>query len=47
MQIMNGFKEMHRHKIMHRDFKTANVFLTGDRVIIGDFGLAKSGAGVA
>lgn len=43
MQIMNGFKELHKHKIMHRDFKLANIFLNDDKLIIGDFGFAKSG----
>lgn len=43
MQIMNGFKELHKHKIMHRDFKLANIFLNDDKVIIGDFGFARSG----
>lgn len=43
MQIMNGFKELHKHKIMHRDFKLANIFLNDDNVVIGDFGFAKSG----
>jgi serine/threonine-protein kinase ULK/ATG1 len=47
MQIMNGFKELHKHKIMHRDFKLANIFLNDDNVIIGDFGFAKSGADMA
>ena len=42
-QIIAGFQEMHKHKIMHRDFKLENVFLDGDTVVIGDFGLAKSG----
>ena len=43
MQVMNGFKELHKHKIMHRDFKLANIFLNDDKLIIGDFGFAKSG----
>lgn len=47
MQIMNGFKELHKHKIMHRDFKLANIFLNDDKVIIGDFGFAKSGSEMA
>lgn len=47
MQIMNGFRELHKHKIMHRDFKLANIFLNEDRVIIGDFGFAKSGNDMA
>lgn len=44
MQIMNGFKELHRNNIMHRDFKPDNVFLDHDRLVIGDFGFAKMGA---
>lgn len=47
MQIMNGFKELHSLKIMHRDFKLANIFLNDDRVVIGDFGFAKSGKDMA
>ena len=43
MQVMNGFKELHKHKIMHRDFKLANIFLNDDKLIIGDFGFAKTG----
>lgn len=26
-QIMNGFKGLHEHNIMHRDLKLANIFL--------------------
>jgi serine/threonine protein kinase len=50
---MSAFVELHGNLIMHRDFKNANIFLAnsqdncGGRVIIGDFGLAKSGAEVA
>jgi hypothetical protein len=44
---MNGFRELHAHKIMHRDFKLANIFLNDDNLIIGDFGFAKSGADMA
>lgn len=46
-QIMNGFKELHKQKIMHRDVKLANIFLNDDKVIIGDFGFAKSGRDMA
>ena len=48
-QIMSAFMELHNHKIMHRDFKTANIFLhcsqnnIGGNLIVGDFGLSKSG----
>lgn len=44
---MNGFKELYKHRIMHRDFKLANIFLNDDNVIIGDFGFAKSGSDMA
>lgn len=47
MQIMNGFRELHKYKIMHRDFKLANIFLNEDSIVIGDFGFAKSGADMA
>ena len=40
-QIMNGFKVLVEHKIMHRDIKLANLFLNDNTVVIGDFGFAK------
>lgn len=43
---MNGFRELHRHKIMHRDVKLANLFLQNDKIVIGDFGFAKQGVDV-
>lgn len=46
MQIMNGFQVLHKNKIMHRDVKLANIFLQDDKVIIGDFGFAKSGVDI-
>lgn len=46
-QIMNGFKELRKHKILHRDFKLANLFIHEDTLIIGDFGFAKSGQEMA
>lgn len=42
-QIMNGFQELYKEKIMHRDFKLANIFLHNDTIVIGDFGFAKAG----
>ncbi len=42
-QILCGFTELHLKKIMHRDFKLANVFLHQGMAIIGDFGFAKAG----
>lgn len=46
-QIMSGFVYLYQHKIMHRDFKLANVFINGDQLIIGDFGFSKQGVDVA
>lgn len=46
MQIMNGFQILNSHKIMHRDFKLANIFLNDDTIVIGDFGFAKKGVDV-
>lgn len=42
-QIMNGFRALHRAKVMHRDVKLANILLHDDIVKIGDFGFAKMG----
>lgn len=46
-QIMNGFHELRKKKILHRDFKLANIFMSDDVLVIGDFGLAKMGNEVA
>ena len=42
-QIMNGFQVLRIHKVMHRDFKLANIFLNDDTLVIGDFGFARAG----
>jgi len=41
VQIAEGLAEAHRKEVIHRDIKSDNIFLTGDRVKIMDFGLAK------
>lgn len=42
-QIMSGFVQLHSQKVIHRDFKLANIYLDGHHLIIGDFGFAKIG----
>ena len=33
---------MHAHNVLHRDLKTANIFLTKEGLVkIGDFGISK------
>ncbi|CAH8450431.1 unnamed protein product [Dicrocoelium dendriticum] len=40
-QIIHGCQYLHKNKVMHRDLKLANLFLSDDLVVkIGDFGLA-------
>lgn len=41
-QILKGVEFLHEHHLIHRDLKPQNIFfnLTGDRLKIGDFGLA-------
>lgn len=46
-QVMSGFLFLHANKIMHRDFKVANIFLDGRQLVIGDFGFAKAGVEMA
>ena len=46
-QIANGFQELRKRKILHRDFKLENIFVHGDRIIIGDFGVAKMGSEIS
>eukprot|EP01138_Halocafeteria_seosinensis_P002809 gb/GECG01002870.1/.p1 GENE.gb/GECG01002870.1/~~gb/GECG01002870.1/.p1 ORF type:complete len:768 (+),score=117.31 gb/GECG01002870.1/:1-2304(+) len=42
IQILSGLHYVHRHRILHRDLKAGNVFLTSTgKVKLGDFGIAK------
>lgn len=42
-QLCMSIQYIHNHKILHRDLKAANIFLTdeGERIMIGDFGISK------
>jgi NIMA (never in mitosis gene a)-related kinase len=43
IQIMLGLRDLHRKKILHRDIKTMNVFLTTNKQVrIGDLGVART-----
>lgn len=43
VQICLGLKHIHDRKILHRDIKSQNIFLTdgGQKVKLGDFGIAR------
>lgn len=41
LQILNGFKTLVKHKIMHRDFKLANILKHDGNIKIADFGFSK------
>ena len=42
IQLILGITYLHRHKILHRDLKSANIFVNNQTCIkIGDFGISK------
>lgn len=37
-QLIYGYKELYRLKLIHRDLKLANLFITKGKIKIADFG---------
>ena len=41
-QMASAIRYMHSKSVLHRDLKTANIFLTKEEVVkVGDFGISK------
>lgn len=40
LDILAALGAAHRHKLIHRDVKPSNIFLTPERSLLGDFGVA-------
>ncbi|XP_040565280.1 serine/threonine-protein kinase Nek8 [Lepeophtheirus salmonis] len=41
-QMVSAIRHMHSHNVLHRDLKTANIFLTKEGIVkVGDFGISK------
>ncbi len=41
LDLLAGLTAVHRAGIIHRDIKPGNIFLTEDRAVLGDFGVAR------
>lgn len=41
IQMALAIYYMHERRILHRDLKTQNIFLTGGKIRLGDFGISK------
>ncbi len=41
-QMLNGYKQFYNLRLVHRDLKLANLFITKGQVKIADFGFAIS-----
>lgn len=41
-KLVLGLHYLHSKKILHRDLKTQNIFLSEDQIFIGDFGISKT-----
>jgi serine/threonine protein kinase len=42
VQLLEGLKYLHQHKIFHRDLKPANILFINGNLKIADFGMARS-----
>lgn len=40
LQLFNAIKVIHNLNIIHRDIKPENIFIKGDELVLGDFGIA-------
>ncbi|EAS07197.2 Serine/Threonine kinase domain protein (macronuclear) [Tetrahymena thermophila SB210] len=41
-QLLNGFKDLHKHQVIHRDIKPENILINQKTLKIADLGFAKS-----
>ena len=41
IQLALSIFYLHERRILHRDIKTQNIFLTNGRIMLGDFGVSK------